>query len=140
MGFLLSFFAGPAKLKALLIGAVVMIAVCLALTVWALLERSGRLDCRVELVTAQAQIAVLSDSLNRQNAGIKATEEAGKAAQQGVADLLSAARKLSAAGTSLGNTIAHARDVIGKPAPKRPDGKDKDCADAWREIQERVKP
>lgn len=113
---------------------------CVVLTGWALLERSGRLGCKAELVTAQAQIAVLSDTITRQNAGIQAAADAGAAAQEGVANLLEAARKLSAAGSALGNTIAHARGVIGKPPPKRPDGKDVDCTDAWREIEGRAKP
>lgn len=113
---------------------------CGLLTIWALWERSGRLDCKVELVTAQAQIAVLSDLVTRQNAGIQAAADAGAAAQEGVISLLAAAQKLSAAGSALGNTIAHALGVIGKPVPKRPDGKDVDCNDAWREIGERVRP
>lgn len=108
---------------------------CAGLTGWALLERSGRLDCRAELVTAKAQVAVLSDSIARQNAGIQAAVDAGAAAQEGVASLLAAARALTAAGSALGNTIAHARGIVGKPVPKRLDGKDVDCTDAWREIE-----
>lgn len=113
---------------------------CAALTAWALLERSFRLDCKVELATAQAQVAVLSDTITRQNAGIQAAVDAGAAAQEGVASMLAAAKQLSAAGSALGNTIAHARGVIAKPAGKRPDGKDVDCTDAWREIEGRAKP
>lgn len=112
---------------------------CAALTAWALLERTFRLECRAELVTANAQIAVLSESLTRQNDGIDATRKAGEAAQKGVRELLAVARQLSAAGSRLGATIKHARGVIAKPPGKRPDGKDVDCNDAWREIEGRVR-
>lgn len=112
-------------------------ALCVGLTGWALSERSGRMSCKVELVTAQAQVAVLSDTITRQNAGVQAAADAGAAAQEGVAKLLEVAKRAEQASAGL---VAHARDVIGKPAPKRADGKDVDCTDAWREIETRARP
>lgn len=109
---------------------VVMGILCAVLTGWALLERSGRMSCKAELVTARAQIAVLSDTIVRQNAGIQAAADAGAAAQESVGKMLEAARKLTAAGTRLGDSIGHAKGVLGKPAPKGAD-----CGTAWREIE-----
>ncbi len=110
---------------------------CAGMAGWALLERSGRLSCNVEGVRLQAQVSVLATALETQNRGIQATVDAGAAAQEEVGRLIQAARRLEQASAGM---VAHARGVLAKPAPKRPDGKDVDCRDAWGEIESRVKP
>lgn len=60
----------PLQIKLALIGAGLVVIALLSLTTWALLERSGRLECKVELVEAKDQVAVLSSKLEDQTKSI----------------------------------------------------------------------
>lgn len=144
MGALLGFFGSAAlapaallRLKALLIGAAVLAAICLALVTWALLERSGRLSLKVEVVALEAQKDVLAEAIGRQNEGVERTAKAG-------ADAVAETRRLlGMVETGLLRTAAmrdEARSIISKPPPLRADGKPKDCADALGELKAKVKP
>jgi hypothetical protein len=136
---LLAFFgAGPARLQALLIAALALIALCLSLTVWALIERTWRLQDAAELATLKAQQAqVLADSLGRCNAGVE------NAAKAGVAAVADTKRLLGMAEVAMQKTAAlreEARAIVSKAPPARADGKAKDCTDALAEIKAKVKP
>lgn len=135
MNALLGFFgASPARLQALLIAALAMALVCAGLGGWALIERSGRYQAERDAAVYKSQSAVLSDSLDRCNAGVAAVQKAGEDAQKSVRELRAAAAKLNSASASL---ILDARQIVSRPAPLRPDGKARDCTDAWREIEAR---
>lgn len=132
---ILGFFgAGPARLQALLIGAMAMAVTCLALTAWALWERSGKLSCEVERVTLAAQVAVLADKLNTQNTAVDAL---GSLGNQIRGDVKTGLAKIGAAEAARAAKFAELADLIKKPPPVRADGKPADCADAWREIERR---
>ncbi len=134
MGSLLSFFgAGGLQLKALIVGAAVMVIACLALTTWALLERSGRLSCEVDRVTLKAQVAVLSDQLTRQTGAVLDHKAIGEAVQEALRGDLDAIRKAAGRRDPLLQQLA---DLVKQP-PARADGKPADCNDAWAEIEKR---
>ena len=134
---LLAFFSGPARLKGLMIGAAALLVIALALTTWALLERSGRYAAERDAQRFKDQSQVLADSLGRCNAGVAAAARAGTAAQADVKRLLGMAE------TAMLKTAAlreEARGIISKPPPVRADGKPKDCSDALGEIRQKARP
>lgn len=137
MGALLGFFGTPLRLKALLIGAGVMALVCMSLLTWALWERSSRLSLEVEAVTLRGQNQVLADSLGRCNAGVEATAKAGTAALADMKRLVALAEREAARTAALRTEI---KGIVNRPAPKRADGKPKDCTDAMSEIRQKVQP
>lgn len=125
------------RLKALIIGAGVLLVLFLGMTTWALFERAGRMSLKVEVVTLKAQRDVLADSLGRCNTRI---ENAGKAGEAAVAETK---RLLSMVEIGLVRMAAmrdEARAIVSKPPPVRPDGKPKDCTDALGEIRQKVQP
>lgn len=132
MGALLTFFSGPAQLKALIIGAIAALIACLALTTWALLERSGRLSCEVDRVALKAQVSVLSDALNRQSASIERTAKAGEDATAAASALLKAAQGLTAQNRGF---LDRAEQAIRDAAPRNPDGTAKGCGEARAEMR-----
>lgn len=134
---LLGFFAGPARLKGLLIGAVVLLVLCLSLITWALFERSGRLTLEVKVVSLQAQTDVLADSLGRCNVGVANAAKAGQGAIAETKRLLGMAERALERNAAVRDEI---RGIVAKPAPVRPDGKPKDCGDALAELKARVRP
>jgi hypothetical protein len=138
MGSLLAFFAaGPARIQGLLIGAAALLVLVLALTTWALFERSGKLQLEVQVVSLRDQSQVLADSLGRCNAGVENAATAGAAA---VADTK---RLLGMAEVAMQKTAAlreEARAIVSKAPPARADGKAKDCTDALDEIKAKVRP
>jgi hypothetical protein len=92
MGGILAFFGtGPARLKALLIGAAALAVLCLSLTTWALLERSGRLSCAAEAAKLEGQISVLSATVETQNTAIAGWKKAAEVQQAKGADARKAA-------------------------------------------------
>lgn len=130
--------AAPAtllRIKALLIGALAMLAACLALTVWALIERSGRQSCEIDSVKLAGQVQVLSAAIERQNAGVEALQKAGAAAQAGVKALLAVADKL---GKDKASLLIDVREVLNRPTPARADGTPAGCTEAWAEIERRA--
>lgn len=137
MGTLLALFSTPARLQGLIIAAIAMLALILGLTTWALLERSGRLSAKVELVRAQDQAKVWEDAAGRCTASVKSLGEAGQGA------IAETKRLLGLVEVGIKKQAAlrdEARDIVKKPPPTRPDGKPRDCADALAEIRAKVKP
>lgn len=133
---LLAFFSGPARLKALVIAAAALIMVALALTTWALLERSRRLSGEIELTALRSQSRVLADSLGRCNAGVENAAKAGGAAVAETKRLLAMAERALERNAAVRDEI---RTIVRTPTPVRADGKPKDCADAFAEIRAKVK-
>lgn len=134
---LLAFFAGPSRLKGLLIGAAALLLIALLLTTWALIERTWRLQDEVKLVTLKDQQAVLSDSLGRCNAGAAITAKAGTDAVAETKRLLAMAERALERNAAVRDEI---RGIVKAPPPVRADGKPKDCSDAFGEIRAKVKP
>lgn len=135
---LLAFFAaGPGRLKGLLIGAAALLLVALALSVWALIERSGRQSLEIEAVALRDQQRVLADSLGRCNDGVARAAEAGRASVTETKRLLGMAERAMERTAAAREEI---RGIVKAPTPVRADGKAKDCGDAWGEIRGKVKP
>lgn len=125
----------PARLKGLVVGAIALAAVCLALVTWALLERSGRLGCKVDVVRLEGevdrlkgQIDVLADKIATQNAAI----DGWKAAADRQAGVGQAARAAAdAAAARIQPEIERLRGLVsGMPA-----GAARACADAAAEVR-----
>lgn len=128
MGSLIGFFAGgPARLQALLIGAIAMLLACAALTIWALWERSGRLGATVQLTAAVAQQAVLADKLGQCDAGTAEAKRVGDAAIAAMGGLVAAARKQHEGSRQ---QVMRIEDLLAKPPPAGAS-----CEDAWRAIE-----
>lgn len=137
MGALVSFFAGgPARLKALLVGAAAMAVVCLALTTWALLERSWRFQALAEvergrtlLVRERDQVQVLAAAVGACSAGVDLAKRVGDAAIAGTAELVEAAKRLK-------RPAVHTREVIERviASPATPE-QAADCNWGWAEIE-----
>jgi hypothetical protein len=138
MGAILGFFgAGTARLQALVIAAAAMLAMILALTTWALIERSGKYAAERDAEHFKAQSDVLADSLGRCNAGVENAAKAGTAAIGETKRLLAMAETALLKNAAVRDEI---RGIVSRPPPMRADGKPKDCADALGEIRAKVKP
>lgn len=124
------------RLKALVIVAMALLAAFLLVATWALLERSGRLSLKVEVVTLRAQTAVLADSLKRCNDGVARLGEAGQGAIAETKRLLGMAERALERNAAVRDEI---KGIVRAPTPVRPDGKAKDCGDALAEIKAKVK-
>jgi len=136
MGALLGFFgAGGLQLKALIVGAAVMAIACLGLTTWALLERSGRLSCKVDVVRLEDQVKVLADQLKRQSAAVIDHAAIGAAVQAAIRGDLDKIGKL----ISKSDPKLLELERLIKQRQLRADGKPVDCGDAWREIEKRAR-
>lgn len=132
--------SSPLRLKALIIGAVALAAVCLALVTWALLERSGRLGCKVDVVRLEGevtrlhgQIDVLADKIATQNTAIDGWKAAAEK-QKGVGDVARAAAEKTAA--RIQPELERLRDLMSKTAA----GAARSCADAAAEVRRGLKP
>lgn len=128
----LAFLGSPQRAAIIALGLT-----CAALAGWALIERSGRLSLKVEVVTLKAQTDVLADALTRCNTSIENAAKAGDAAvaeSRRLVGLAEAAFKRTEA------LRADIRGIVSKPTPVRPDGKPKDCGDALAEIRAKVQP
>jgi uncharacterized protein HemX len=107
-----------------------MTAIAAGLGVWALLERAGRLECKVELVQAIDQGKVLEAALERQSKAID------KVAAQSAAVIARTGRILDTIETEhlkTRQTIDGLELVLASATPTGEDGKIKTCADALRE-------
>lgn len=105
---------------------------CLGLTIWGLWERSGKLSCEVDRVALQAQVAVLSDAVKRQNEGVDAVKAAGDQIAKDTARTLAAIR---AEGRKREPELAEIAAILKNPTPAGAD-----CNRAWSEIEKRGRP
>lgn len=138
MGKLLEFFgAGPARLQALLIGALAMALTCAALAGWALVERSGRLTLKIEVVRLEGQVTVLADKLKTQNDAVDAF---GKAGDRIVGDVKKQLASLAKNDGRRSQQIASIEALLRQPRPTGADGRPAGCSDAWRRIEAQVRP
>src|SRR5690349_9181405 len=74
----------PLQLKLAIAGVMAAAVAIGSLTIWALAERSGRLECKVELVRAQDQVAVLASRIDEQTQSIR---DLGKASTEARGEL-----------------------------------------------------
>jgi hypothetical protein len=120
------------KLKLAAGAAIAAVAACASLTIWALLERSGRLEAKVELQRAVDQVAVLARSIDGQNESIQGLVDATAASRGELEAVLGAIGKQHA---STRASVARLEASLQAPTPKAPDGRELDCRDAigeWR--------
>lgn len=135
IGAAMGLVSSPLRLKALIIGAVALAAVCLALITWALIERSGRLGCRVDVVRLEGkvtqlegQVDVLADKIRTQNTAIDGWRLAAEK-QKGVGDVARAAAAQTAA--KIQPELDRLRDLVAKTAT----GAAQSCAAAAAEVR-----
>lgn len=133
MGALVSFFSGPAQLKALLAGAAAMVAVCLAAVSVALWYRGEAYQARGERDLAIAQSKVLAQGIAACSAGVAAAHEAAGRAVSQSRQLLAEAQRLHAGGVAQAKRI---EELLKQKPPARPDGKPAGCDEAWDRIEQ----
>jgi hypothetical protein len=115
-----------------LAGVVAIAAALAGLSIWALLERSGRLEAKVDLQRAVDQVAVLARSIDGQNKSIQGLVDATAASRGELEAVLGAIGKQHA---STRASVARLEASLQAPTPKAPDGRELDCRDAigeWR--------
>jgi hypothetical protein len=140
MGTLLSFFCGgPARIQALIYAAIAMLAVCAALTGWALIERVRAAEAITQKVRAEGerdraidQAKVLADSTARCSAGVDRVAKLAGEAIGTSRGLLEEARRLHAGGRAMADEI---EQRLAKKAGVRADGRPKGCDDAYDELE-----
>lgn len=117
-----------AKLE--LVGAIVALVMLAGVTAWALIERAGRLECKVELVKAVDQARILGGTLERQDAAL---EVLGKQAAATISrtDRILGLLELQATGDR--KTIASLRAALEAKTPRAADGSLKGCPDYLKE-------
>lgn len=128
MGGLVGFFAGgPARIQALLIGALAMALVCAALLIYGLWWRGEAFEARRDRDVFKMQASVLSDGLTRCNAGADEAKRAGDRAVGLVRGLLEDIRKQN--GPLLGQA-SRIEELLKNPTPNGAG-----CDAAWDEIE-----
>lgn len=132
----LELVAVPARAKALLAGLLAVTTACLALTCWALVERSRAAEARVEAVQARGerdraidQVKVVSAAAKACTAGVDQAAKVGAAAIAATGELAAAAARLSA---PKDKEIHRIETVIQQPAPPGAG-----CEQAWDEIEKK---
>lgn len=138
---LLTFFAAPARLKGLVIAAGIMLLVALALTTWALLERTARLSCKVDVVELRGEVArlngqidVLADKIATQNEAIEAWKAAADARK-------AFALAAGAAAEKVAQGLQPELERLGaKIAEQAAAGAAKSCAEAAAEVRKGLRP
>lgn len=126
-----------AGLKAALAGAAIAAAALAGTTIWALLERSGRLTCKVELQRAVDQVAVLAGAIREQSGAIN---DLGQATASGRAELRGLVERVGKqhAGTAAG--VARLEAELRQKTPAKADGTPQDCRDALKRWREELRP
>jgi hypothetical protein len=120
----------PLQIKLALVGAALAAVAMLSLTVWALLERSAKLSCRVELVVAKDQVAVLSDKIEVQNKSLQKLEATTAQILKRTGLTL---EQLAKQHEGTRKTVADLESKIASATPKNADGSAKGCADYLKE-------
>jgi hypothetical protein len=113
-----------------LVLAIGIAAALAGLSIWALAERAGRLECKVELQRAIDQVAVLAGAVRDQGQAIDKLGQASSATQL---ELRRRLEQLGRAGAGAQAAIDRLEAAVRAPAPKRADGSAKDCRDALKE-------
>lgn len=123
----------PLQIKLAAIGAMLVAAALAGLTIWALMERSGRLECKVELVAARDQVDVLAHLLDEQT---KSINDLGAATRRARTELRGLVAKVDAQHEETRRRVAELEQSVKSPTPRAADGRLFDCRDAiriWRE-------
>jgi type II secretory pathway component PulK len=133
VSFLLAFFgASPARLQGLLLGAAAAAVLCMGLAGWALLERSGRFQCREALQGARDQAAVLAAAVKAQSASIDQLGAESRAARADTAQRLAELDRRDAGARA---TLEALGRQLAAATPAAAGGKPRGCDDylkAWR--------
>lgn len=127
----------PLQLKLLAVGAVLAAAAIGSLTIWALLERNGRLECKVDLVQERAQLAVISRDLREQSAAIA---ELAQGTARGRRELREIVERIEKGHAATRAGVDRLEKAVNDPTPRRADGALKGCLEAlqeWREERRR---
>lgn len=128
MGMLLDFFAaGPARIKGLLVGALVAGAACLALLVFGLYWRGEAYQARGERDLAIAQGDVLAAGIESCNAGVELAHSVAGAAVDQMRKLVDQARKQAAGARA---QVARIEDLLKQPVPAGAG-----CDEAWELLE-----
>lgn len=126
----------PLQLKLAAAGAIAAAAAIGSLTIWALLERSGRLECKVELVRAQDQVDVLAAVLDEQTQSIK---DLGKATARSRVELRGMVAAIAEQNKQTRDQVAGLEASLKAPTPRAADGRVFDCRDAIRQWREELR-
>lgn len=121
------FCAGPARVKALLVGAVALASVVLALLAYGLWWRAEAFQARAERDHAIDQLAVVSAAAQACSAAVDHAKAVGDAAVKATGELVAAARRLSKPAEK---TIERIETILERPAPPGAG-----CSEAWDEIE-----
>lgn len=128
----------PLQLKLAAASAIAVLLALGSLTIWAFWERSGRLECKVDLVRAQDQVDVLARQLEAQT---KAINDLGAITSRSRAELRKTVDLISAQHAQTRAEVRGLEDQLKAPTPKAADGRLFDCRDAiriWREERRKV--
>lgn len=124
---MISFFSTPARIQALAIGALAITVMLLAAVAYGLWWRGSALEARGERDVAQAQVAVLADSVKVCSASIDVAKQASDRAMAFGEAALAEMRKRNAPFTA---QIAKLEDLLKQPPPP-----DANCDKAWAQIE-----
>lgn len=127
------FMGGPARIQGLLIGLLAVAVACLALTAWALWERSGKLSALVDVATLKGDLGVCNGRVEHLG-GLLATQNAAVARYKGESDQAQAAGRRE---RDKAATLKLAKDAeIDRLTALLSGQKGNSCPDAWRDIAE----
>lgn len=137
MGWLFDFFTGgTGRIQALIYAAIAMLAVCAALSGWALIERARGAQARVEAADARAeaqhwkdQTAVVADAAKACSAGVDQAKRTGDAAVKATGELVAAAARLNAPRL---HTIERIETIVERPMTSEQAA---DCNWGWDQIE-----
>lgn len=128
MGILLDFFAGgPARIKMLLVGALVMAGTCASLLAYGLWWRADAYQARAQRDVAMAQIKVLGAAVDRCTASVERVGRAGDEAVKIAGAMLKQAERLA---QPAAKEIARLEELLKKPAPPGAN-----CDTAWDALE-----
>ena len=123
----------PLQIKLALVGIGLAFAAMSSLMIWALLERNGRLDCKIDLVRTVDQVDVLVARLEDQSKSIDDLAAATRNSREAMRGLVG---QIGLEHQATRKTVAELERQLKAPTGRRADGSLKDCRDAIREWRE----
>lgn len=111
-----------------------LVAVALLLA-WGFFERAGKLTAQKRVITLSAQVVALSAAVKECNDSISRHKADAAKAEKRAQDAMADAKKDAA---KFDKERAQWRRILAAPPPTK-DGKPLGCAEAWGEIERRVR-